>query len=85
MYRNAEHYYCPTEGLAIAHVMEEMRKKKHCLPVQNNKSVVKKQKKETECKSAGYRLVWTDTQPSKKQYQHGKEEKSHGYRMEQAG
>ena len=23
MYRNAEHYYCPTEGLAIAHVMEE--------------------------------------------------------------
>ena len=39
MYRNAEHYYCPTEGLAIAHVMEEMRKKKHCLPVQNNRRV----------------------------------------------
>ena len=85
MYRNAEHYYCPTEGLAIAHVMEEMRKKKHCVPVQNNKSVTKKQKKKTECKSAEYRLVWTDTQLPKKQYQHGKEKKSHGYRMEQAG
>ena len=85
MYRNAEHYYCPTEGLAIAHVMEEMRKKKHCLPVQNNKQVVKKQKKKAECNSAEYRLVWKDSQPSKKQYQHGKEEKSHVYRMEQAG
>ena len=74
MYRNAEHYYCPTEGLAISHVMAESRKKRkqknspQCSKAQAvNKP--RKKKKAGIHKPTSYQLVWTDTKLQKEQMQ----------------
>ena len=74
MYRNAEHYYCPTEGLAIAHMMEEeRRKRKQSYSPQGAKDQAsnkpKKKKKAGIQKSTSYQLVWTDTELQKEQKQ----------------
>ncbi len=74
MYRNAEHYYCPTEGLAIAHVMEEeRRKRKQAGSPQGAKDQAsnkpKKKKKPSIQKPTSYQLVWTDTELQKEQKQ----------------
>lgn len=76
MYRNAEHYYCPTEGLAIAHVMEEERKKRKRKQADSphwaKDQAVNKPKKKKKAgiqKPANYQLVWTDTEFQKEQKQ----------------